>query len=467
MDYSSDNLQLWNFIIQLGIIAIILMFSHFLRRKLRFIEKTLIPTAVLGGFILLLIKTTGIIHIDSTILEYITYHGIAIGFIAMTLQVTKKGASNRTSATVGAKSGALIVATYLIQGLFGLLITIGLVLTIMPDLFPASGIILPMGYGQGPGQANNVGSIYEALGFTGGRSFGLSIAAAGYLCACVVGVIYANVIVRNKKVKTNKSQEIISGSVTTEIFEDENEVPVSESVDRLSIQIALVIIVYFMGFLLTMGIVKLLDTVAPGVSDMISPILWGFNFIIGSLMAMIVKVTMKGLKKSKVMSRQYQNNYLLSRISGLAFDLMIVCGVASIDFRDISGLWLPFLLMAVVGAIITLVFVRFMCNRIYPGYKDEAFMAMFGNLTGTISSGILLLREFDPELKTPAANNLIVGSSFAIAFGFPMLILISLAARSLQFSIITLGIIFIYLIILTVFVLKFKPNKKEVASSDE
>lgn len=460
MDYSSDNLQLWGFLIQLGIIAIILMFSHFLRRKLRFIEKTLIPTAVLGGFILLFIKMSGIIYIDSTILEYITYHGIAVGFIAMTLQVTKKGASNRTSAVVGARSGALIVATYLIQGFFGLLITIGLVFTIMPELFPAAGIILPMGFGQGPGQANNVGSMYEALGFSGGRSFGLSIAAAGYLCACLVGVIYANIIIRNKKDKTKKDYEIISGSVTTEIFEDENEVPVSESVDRLSIQLALVIIVYFMGFLLTMGIVKLLDTLAPGVSDMISPILWGFNFIIGSLMAMIVKVILKGLKKSKVMKRQYQNNYLLSRISGLAFDLMIVCGVASIDFKEISGLWLPFILMAVTGAIITLIYVRFLCNRVYPEYKDEAFMAMFGNLTGTISSGILLLREFDPELKTPAANNLIVGSSFAIAFGFPMLILISLAARSLQFSIITLGLIFVYLIILTVFVLRFKGKKK-------
>ena len=47
------------------------------------------------------------------------------------------------------------------------------------------------------------------------------------------------------------------------------------------------------------------------------------------------------------MNRQYQNNYLLSRFSGLAFDVMIVAGIASINIDDLSGYWLPFLLMAV------------------------------------------------------------------------------------------------------------------------
>lgn len=465
MDYSSENLQLWNFIVQLGIISVILLFSHFLRRKLRIIEKALIPTAVLGGFILLLIKTTNIINIDPTILEYITFHGIAIGFIAMALQVTKNGASNRTNALIGAKSGALLVSTYLLQGLVGLIITIGLVLTVMPTLFPASGILLPMGYGQGPGQANNIGSMYETLGFAGGRSFGLSIAAAGYLCACVVGVFYANIIIRNKKVKSSPEKEIISGSVTIDAFQDENEVPISESVDRLSIQLGLVIIVYFATFLLTAGIVNLLEIFAPGLSDMVSPILWGFNFIIGTLVAMIFKVAIKGLKRTKIIKRQYQNNYLLSRISGLAFDLMIVCGIASIDFKSLKGLLLPFILLAIAGAIVTLVYLRFMCNRLYPEYKDEAFMSMFGNLTGTISSGILLLREFDPEFKTPAANNLIVGSGFAIAFGFPLLIFISIAAKSLEMAMLTGGLLFVYMIILIVFMLKFRGkvrNEKEV-----
>ncbi len=454
MDYSNTNVELWNFIIQLGIIAVILLFAHFLRRKLPFIEKALIPTAVLGGFILLGIKSSGIIPIDTQILESITYHGIAIGFIALTLQHTKKGDSNKTTGLTGAKSGALIASTYMIQGFFGLLISLGLMYTLMPDLFASAGILLPMGYGQGPGQANNIGSMYEALGFLGGRSFALSISAAGYLCACIVGVIFANIILRTKKQKLKN--EKISGSITTSVLEDENEIPVSESMDRLSIQLALVLIVYFASFLLTLGIVTVLKMFAPGLAETVSSILWGFNFVLGSLMAMILKGIMKGLKKTKIMKRQYQNNYLLSRMSGLAFDLMIVCGIASINISNLKGLWLPYIIMIIIGGITTLIYLRFMCKFVYPEYPDAAFMSLFGTMTGTISSGVLLLREVDPQFKTPAANNLILGSSFAIAFGAPMLVLVSIAGKSLNLTLITLGLIIIYQLILMTFLLKKK-----------
>ena len=38
----------------------------------------------------------------------------------------------------------------------------------------------------------------------------------------------------------------------------------------------------------------------------------------------------------------------------------------------------------------------------YPGYVYEGFLSMYGMLTGTISSGVLLLREIDPDLETPS-----------------------------------------------------------------
>ena len=192
MDFSSTNTALWSPIIQIGIIAALILLANILRRKVAFIQKTMIPTAVLAGFILLLLRTFNLMPIITTeFLETVTYHTIALGFIAMSLRVPEK--TMETEKMIGSKSGALIVSTYLVQALTGLIISLLLAYTFMPDLFKASGILLPMAYGQGPGQANNVGSTYESLGMTGGRSFGLSLAAAGYLCACVVGVIFINI----------------------------------------------------------------------------------------------------------------------------------------------------------------------------------------------------------------------------------------------------------------------------------
>ena len=442
MDYSAANTGLWNFFVQMGIIAGILLLSNVLIRKSAFIRKSLIPTSVLAGFVLLLLKTFGVLRIPANFLEMVTYHGIAVGFIALSLRTVGEGQRGEKGA--GLQSGAVIISTYLVQAIVGLIISIAITGLGMPGFFRAAGILLPMAYGQGPGQANNVGITYEALGFAGGQSFGLSLAAAGYLCACVVGVIYIAYLTRKGRI-ARREGERLSGSVTVDQFQDKGEIPLSESMDRLSVQVALVLLAYLCTYLVTLGVTALITRLAPGLARTLSPLLWGFNFIIGSMLAMAFKAVMGFLRKSNVMTRQYQNNYLLSRISGMAFDLMIVAGIASIDFNDLSGQWLPFLLMAVAGGAVTFVYLRWLCARIYPDYRDEGFLSMYGMLTGTISSGILLLRPIDPQLETPAANNLVLGSSYGIVLGAPMLIFIGLAAESPLMLGVTFALIVLYL----------------------
>ncbi|MDD2560773.1 MAG: hypothetical protein PHG11_00470, partial [Eubacteriales bacterium] len=325
--------------------------------------------------------------------------------------------------------------------------------------FPAAGSLLPMAFGQGPGQANNVGSSYEAMGFVGGRYFGLSLAAVGYLVACMVGIWYTRRVIRKRNLAVT-DQPMVSGSVTIDTFQDENEVPVAESVDRLSMQVALVLVTYLLTFLATRAIADLITSVAPGLANMLTPLLWGFNFITGSLMAMLVKAILGGLRRTGVMTRQYQNNYLLNRLSGLAFDLMIVAGIASINIADMRGLWLPFLLMALTGGAATYWYLKKLTPILAPGFADESFVAMYGMLTGTISSGILPLRQIDPEFKTPAADQLVVGSGTGILFGAPILILISLAPTSQGMLWLTIGFCAVYLALLLVFLLGRKLLRK-------
>lgn len=460
MDFSASNTQLWAPIIQIGIIACLLLLANILRRKIAFIRNAMIPTAVLAGFILLLLRYFGLVPVISTdFLESITYHTIALGFIAMSLRIPEK--TLESERMIGSKSGALIVSTYLVQALVGLVISIALAYTFMPNLFKASGVLLPMAYGQGPGQANNVGSTYESLGMEGGQSFGLSLAAAGYLCACIVGVIFINIYSRKGKLKRADVKEEISGSVTIDTFQDENEAPISESVDRLSIQVAFICLIYLITYLVTWGITELLMLISPGLASTVSTLLWGFNFIIGSMIAAASRSILTGLRKVKLMTRQYQNNYLLSRISGFLFDVMIICGIASINIDDLKGYWVPFILMAVAGGVVTFVYLMFMSKKLYKGYEYEGFFSMYGMLTGTISSGVLLLREIDPQMKTPAANNLVTGSSFGIVFGAPLLILISMAPKNDVMTFIVFGLVCIYLAALLLFIFKAGKSKKK------
>lgn len=460
MDYSASNAELWNAIIQIGILTSALLVSTLLRRKIVFLRKSLLPTAVLAGFLLLILRSTGIMKLDTQLMEKLTYHGIAIGFIAMTLRVPSKEDGSQSSGAIGAKSGALIVSSYAIQAIGGILVCIILSFTLCPGLFKAAGILLPMGFGQGAGQANNVGATYEGLGFEGGRSFGLAIAACGYLVACVVGVISLNILSRKGKTKRIDHEEL-SGSVTVETFQANGELPISESLDRFSMQLGLVMVCYLFTYLLTLGLTKGIAAISPGLFNTVNSLMWGFNFIIGSLVALLTKTLLSKLNKHRLIKHQCQNNYLLNRISGVAFDVMIVSGIASIEFTDMQGLWIPFLLMSVVGSALTWVHLAHFSKHIYKDYYYEGLLSMYGMMTGTISSGILLLREIDPAYNTPAANNLVLGSSFAIVFGAPILVLVGMAPKSDSMLYAVLGICAVYYGLLCLFIVHRRKPKKD------
>ncbi len=457
MDYSAANTQLWNGILQLAILCAMLLLAQILRRKLPFIRRTLMPTAVLAGFLTLALRYIGVLPIQRELMEIITYHALGLGFVALALRVPEPLSDEDKRNLTGLKSGALIASCYVSQAIVGLLISLGLAFTFMPGLFKASGLLLPMGFGQGPGQANNIGSSYQALGFAGGQSYGLAIAACGFLVACLCGVVYLNYLQRKGRIQRGDGSDL-SEIVPLSTFQQENELPIAESVDRFSINIALVLVVYGATYLLSLGLTRLAGD--GGLGNTVSSLVWGFNFLIGALLAILTRNVIKGLRKANFMHRQYQNNYLLSRASGAAFDVMIIAGIAAIDFNDLTGLWLPFILTAVAGGLWTFFYLRWICRRIYPNYYYAGFFSMFGMMTGTISSGVLLLREVDSELKTPAANNLLVGSAFAILLGGPMLLLVGIAPNSTGATFACLGICVVYMAALLALMLKARRRVK-------
>ena len=455
----------WNLIIQLGIIAALLLAANGLRRRIPLIRKSLMPVSVLAGFMMLALKLIlsrgfGVNDlIDPEVLDTLVYHCIALGFIAMSLRTAADKQGARSPA--GVQSGATIVGAYLIQGFTGLVIMILLALTLKPDLFKAGGLLLPMGYGQGPGQANNIGMTYESYGFAGGQSFGLAIAAAGYLCACTVGVFVLNFWKKRHQLSPRAESGREQENLTVGYFLGRDEIPVSDSIDKLSVQLALILAVYIVTYLVTLGLTSALSAWAPGLAKLLNSMLWGFNFIIGSAFAMLARTCLGSAHKRGFMKLKYQNNYLLNRLSGLFFDIMIVAGIACIDPEDLSGLWLPFALMAVAGGVVTWFYLKRVSRSIYGDYYHEGLISMYGMMTGTIASGILLLREIDPDFSTPAANNLVVGSSYGILFGAPLMILVTMAAKSDLMCYIVAGIIAVYFLLLMLVIRFFNRKKKD------
>lgn len=456
--------EVWNVMLQLCIISVGLLAGNIVRTKVSFMQKSLIPTALIGGALLLIFKAiyTDLFGwedlIDKHTMEVITYHALGLGFVALALKNNKVESKSSTMKVI--ETGTLTASTYIIQGIVGLLVTIPM-FYFGKQIFYAAGLLLPMGYGQGPGQALNFGTIYmdraaeQGIIFPG-KDFGLSIAAMGFVIGCVVGVIYLNILKKKGKIKISEIQEKQRNKLSD--YESENEIPDTESVDKMSIQIGLVLFTYLLVYLFN-NTLQSFDLGTFGEKTLM-PLMWGFNFLLGTLFGIMIKGIMKSLQRAKIMKREYINNYLLNRISGFFFDVMIVAGTTAIDFREFKGFALPFILVCIVGAIATFWFILKVCKHLYPNYVYESFFSMFGMLTGTASNGMILLREIDPKFETPAANNLVLQSLPAVALGFPVLLLVSYAPQRFDATLLTLGILVLVFIIFNLFLFRKKIFKK-------
>ncbi len=474
MDYTSANVSLWSGVLNCGLIAALVLLANLLRRKVKPIRNALIPTSVLAGFIGILVRELGIVNLDTDFLDMLTYHALAIGFIALSLRAPRASETEGAKADGlyhGVNSGMFIVSNYLLQGVIGLALTIGAALTIMPDFFEASGILLPMGFGQGPGQANNIGLMYESLGFAKGQNFGLAIASIGFIYASVGGILFLYYL--KKKGKMPREATVTADDNATELLEEADEVPLTEPIDRLTLQLALIFLTYALTYAFSYGFLWIFRTVPAlqGVHATISPLIWGFNFLIGSSMALVLRNILGKFRQRGLMTRQYRNNYLLNRISGFAFDIMIVGAISTVSIGDLSGMWGIFLLITFLGGVVTFFYNLRMAKVLYPDFPVSGFMAMYGMMTGTASTGVMLLRETDPLFRTRMSANLVTGSSTAIIFAIPILIFVGLAPQSQQMAIFTLLACLLYFLLLQVLMIrrtkKYRQTHRTEGAEDE
>lgn len=488
----------WNLVVQVGIVLIGLFLGNVLRNIIPFLKKSLIPSALIGGLLILIIKiilnalgvnslewtwnaswaakagvdpsVASITFIDDNLLQVITYHGLAIGFIASTFRTTK--VKNKVNRVKVFENGIMTGGTYMLQAAIGLFITIVWFLITKgteKEIFFSSGIILPLGYGQGPGNALTWDKNFSVLVFdanyvvantgrslfSGNGSFGLTIASVGFVVASVIGVLHINIARKRGIIKVRQGEQ----QVNVEDFVGENEIPDSESIDKFSVQLGLVALAYAISILIMI--------VFAIISKFTNSIAWGFNFLWGVIAATLIKFLIKRLQKRKAIKRNYINNHQMDRISGFAFDMMIVAGVGAIQIEFIERYIGVLFVLCAVGAVVSYFYVLFVCKHCFKGFEQEAFVTNFGTLTGTASNGMILLKEIDPGFVTPANNIFILSQFPAIVTVAPLLLILNFASKSLTSAIIAAGIFFVLFIVYSMFLFRRKIFKKHYANKEE
>lgn len=424
----ADFDAVWTLMVQLGILLITLLVANVLRRRVPFIRRLLFPTALIAGILVFVVKT--VLHlcdvnvgavIDNATMQIITYHMLGIGFAAMALKRGRVKEKVRVGKLF--EYSLLHSSVYMLQAFAGLLVT----LVCFGGIFYA-GILLPCGFAQGTGNAMAWGSNYTAYGLEDGAGFGLTIATVGFIVGSVFGVIYMNYMRRKGKLRVrdhgNRAQ-----------VQGEAESAESVSVDKLSINLGLVFLAYAIAYAIMVGLNAL--------GGLFASLAWGLSFLWAQFAGMVIRLILDRLEKKKVLQKSARSNYLLDRISGFCFDLMVVAGIVAIEWETVAAYWLPLTVLCVVGTVITFLQCHFGAKFSFRGYENETFLVQFGTLTGTVNNGMILLREIDPDYTTPAANYIVTANVFNFILIAPLFLLFSVVPTGKTAAWLCCGLFFV------------------------
>ena len=400
-----------SYFLAFGFIGICIFAGVFLRAKIPFLQKYLVPSCMIGGLAGMIVLNLNLIPLPVELFHAIAYHFFIISFISIGLTGggsgdKKKGAGkevargafwmgliNAVSMSSQALLGCLLI---LLFGIFGL------------NLPLQFGLFLPLGFTQGPGQALAVGKAWEATGFTSAVTIGLAFAAVGFFFALFIGIPLVNWGVRKGYTKLGHTQlpdyfkrgyyrpEEVNESIGMMTTHPGN-------VEALAFQAGAVGIVYLLTYLGYYLVEQVAGT--------LSSATWGFFFFYAMLVAILCRFVMNKLKIGYMLNPQTQTG-----ITGFAVDILVAATLISVELAVVWDYVVPLAVITLVGGLWTTCCVVYFGRRL-PGEQGfERMVVQFGVNTGTVSTGLVLLRVIDPQFRTSVALETGLYAIFALPF---------------------------------------------------
>jgi len=421
----------WNMFLDLGVISVALLLATFLRARINFFQKYLIPNALTAGFLLLPFYNFVAPHIGMSEigLGAIVYHLLSISFISMSLRKPAYTKRKGDKSVIG--TSVSIISQYSLQSLVGLLLTFLFMSTVMKSLYPAFGFFMPLGFALGPGQAYAIGEGWVSMGFEGAPDVGLTFAAVGYMWACFGGVVLINMGIKRGWLGKKQVEVINARRFRSGVMGRDEELQVgsrltteSEAIDSASYNMAVVLMVYLFCFLMLKGLGGLLSF-AGNLGNDLAVNLWGISFVFAAMVALIVKSFMIKFNLEHTL-----DNGALTRIAGNSVDIMVAAAVGAISLTVVAQYWLPILVLSMVGGVVTFVTVLWISSRIFEDYQFHRALIIYGACTGTMPTGLALLRVVDPDFETPVATDYMYSSAVTFFLVIPFILAINLPAYS-------------------------------------
>ncbi len=405
-----------------------LLVGMFLRAVFPPFKKFLIPSCIIGGTVGLIFQSSGLmqmtgIGMDLKVSQLIVYHLFCLTWVYVGLRKPEKKPEMDKKDVSGTKKVLWFLGVYGVSnyGAIGFAVLTTTVLAAIglnsgPEVI---GAINAYGFAGGPGPALSIANVWAmATDFTGLPDFALAGGAMGFAVSIIVGVVLLNIIARKKKIDlvACPSEEEQCGfyECSDDLDDAGKQTTSSTSIDVLAWHIAIGLFTYFLTF--TIATVLVLFVLPPaGIL-----IAWSMLFMFCSLVAIGVRTVLAKLNLDHLLC-----NGMTTRISSTVIDFMICGTFISISIGNISQYMIPYFASVIVLIAFTTAIVWFYTSKLETD-GPQAFAMMFGQMTGTISTGLILLRLVDPEGKSSVPIYVALSASLNLPGTFIMPLLLNM-----------------------------------------
>jgi len=248
---------------------------------------------------------------------------------------------------------------------------------------PLMGCLIEVGFEGGHGAAAIIGNSFNKLGFPEGLDLGLAMATMGLLSSSLIGSLF---ILLGKIFKITNQTEFIENRENKDFKFNIN---IFADLRILLVNVGFAGLAIFIGILL-LKTIRLSSTFFGDFSKEVINSLPVFPLIlIGSL---LIRYVLEKTEKTAFISQ------ILQREMGiLSTDLLIFSAMASLNLSIVMNNLSTILLLTIFGLLWNILCIAFFSYFVFDDFWFEKGLVEFGNSTGVVASGLLLLRLADPN----------------------------------------------------------------------
>ncbi len=373
-----------------------LMFIAFLiRQRIPFFQKYYIPTSMIAGILGLLLGPQVLGQFSPVSLNFSGSISQWTNFLlAFVFTTSFLGTASTKFGRDVAAATCITGAVFMAQILLGLAaaFVLGMVMSGVPyemGLLPVSGF-----YG-GHGSAGIMGGVFQTEGWAEASGIALTYATVGMFAAVIGGMWIINWGAKKGYSKRKMSGNYLEKKDMTGIIPKEDRKPMAMTIanssvlDPMAFQLAIVGTIIAVSHVLREAIIKVL----PFWSNIQ---LYTMCLIIGAIVGI-------GLSKTKY--NQYIDRGSMKAISGAALEYVIASNVATIQLSVLASYLVPILVTSVIVCVVTAFMCIILSKKWYGEDWFEVAMGTYGQCTGSLATGLLLIKVLDPNGDTLAAES--------------------------------------------------------------